>query len=79
VATSLQWTTILGPDPRFGLDVLYACMNQTLGALEDRLQNPPTRAAGSIPGIEGKHLSAVFKWILTVLGGLIVGGIAYWG
>jgi hypothetical protein len=54
-------------------------MNQTLGALEDRLQNPPTRAAGSIPGIEGKHLSAVFKWIFTVLGGLIVAGIAYWG
>lgn len=75
---AVQWGTILEPDPRFGVDVLEACINQTLGALEDRLHDPATRLRPSLPSIQGRHVSAVFKWIAGIGAAVVAAGIAAW-
>lgn len=72
-----NWATILGPDPSFSPADLGSCTNIALGSLEDQTQNPPKRQRTRDPSL-GSMSTPIRAIIVTVIGGLIVAGIAYW-
>ena len=71
-----HWATLLSDDPMFGPDLLDTMTNQAVGAYENAVEDPPQRDRLTIEGF------SLPGWLgalaITVIGGLIVAGLAYW-
>lgn len=74
---ALQWATICDEHPRFGLDVLEACTNQAIGALDARIDDPLKGERAKVG--PNAHWFARFGWWIagTLVGGLLVTFIAF--
>ncbi|MEX2622396.1 MAG: hypothetical protein WD651_01565 [Acidimicrobiia bacterium] len=71
-----HWATVLSDDPMFGPDMLDTMTNRAIGAYQDAVKDPLMKGSVSV---EGFSLPAWFGALAyTVLGGLIVAGVAFW-
>lgn len=72
-----QWATICEEDPIFGIDALDTCINQALGALESRIDDPLKGERG--PATIDLHPVTRVAWKVAtwLVGGLALAWLAW--
>lgn len=71
-----HWATVLSDDPMFGPDMLDTMTNRAVGAYQDAVEDPRRRGGVNVEGFSLPAWLGALSY--TVLGGLIVAGVAFW-